>query len=300
MLNLRLRPRGRRPIIDADGATRAPVIRGDPMRTTQRLLLCTVVAACLVAGQARAGSAWDDIRPQAFGHRVIVDGHGLLTFKAPYRAMDQRTVPISVAAAFRDGRTVKSVTFIVDENPMPVAATFRFADRRHQVAVGVNVRLDHESPIRAIVEASDGTLYMSARFVKASGLGVCAAPPAGDQLVAARTMGEMHLTDLTGSDRAAGATHFRHRAALDIKHPQNTGLQMNQVTMLYIPLRYVSAIEVREGDAKLFDVKGSMTLSENPHIEFDYWPNGAGPLKIKVTDTSKTVWTREFPVRSGS
>jgi sulfur-oxidizing protein SoxY len=70
--------------------------------------------------------------------------------------------------------------------------------------------------------------------------------------------------------------------------------------MLYIPLRYVSAIEVREGDAKLFDVKGSMTLSENPHIEFDYWPNGAGPLKIKVTDTSKTVWTREFPVRSGS
>jgi len=255
---------------------------------------------CLIAAQAQAGSAWDDIRPQAFGNRAIIDGKGLLTFKAPYRALDQRTVPISVAAAFHDGRTVKSVTFVVDENPMPVAATFRFADNRDRVAVGINIRLDHESPIRAIVEASDGSLYMSEQFVKASGLGVCAAPPAEDPVVAARTMGEMRLADRTGSDSAAGATRFRRSAALDIKHPQNTGMQMNQITMLYIPLRYVSAIEVREGDAKLFDVEGSMTLSENPHIEFDYQPNGAGALKIKVKDTSDSVWQRDFPIGTGS
>jgi sulfur-oxidizing protein SoxY len=271
------------------------------MRIKQTLSLFTIaLVACLFAGQSRAGSAWDDIRPQAFGARAIMDGQGPLTFTAPYRAMDQRTVPVSVKAAFHDGRTVKSVTFVVDENPMPVAATFRFADHRESVAVGINVRLDHASPIRAIVEASDGALYMSERFVKASGLGVCAAPPIGDQLIAMRTMGEMHLTDLTGNDRAAGATRFQRRAALDIKHPQNTGMQMNQITMLYIPLRYVSAIEVREGDAKLFDVVGSMTLSENPHIEFDYRPNGAGSLTVQVKDTSNTVWQRAFPVGSGS
>ncbi len=269
------------------------------MRIAQRLAFLAIIVGCLATGPAHAGSAWDDIRPQAFGNRGIMDGKGLLTFKAPYRALDQRTVPISVAAAFNDGRKVKSVTFIVDENPMPVAAIFRFADQRERVAVSVNIRLDHESPIRAVVEASDGSLYMSERFVKASGLGVCAAPPVGDQRIALRTMGEMHLTDLT-ADRAAGATLFRRHAALDIKHPQNTGMQMNQITMLYMPLRYVSAIEVREGNAKLFDVKGSMTLSENPHLEFDYRPNGAAALKIKVTDTSHTVWTRAFPIESGS
>jgi sulfur-oxidizing protein SoxY len=256
--------------------------------------------ACLVAGPVQAGSTWDDIRPAAFGTRAILDGQGLLTFKAPYRAEDQRAVPISVAAAFRDGRKVKSVTFVVDENPMPVAATFHFADDRDRVAVGVNIRLDQASPIRVIVEASDGALYMSEQFVKASGLGVCAAPPIGDEREIARTMGEMHLADLTGSDKATGATRFRRSAALDIKHPQNTGMQMNQITMLYIPLRYVSAIEVREGDAKLFDLDGSMTLSENTHIEFDYQANGAGSLKIQVKDTSSTVWRREFPVGSGS
>lgn len=267
------------------------------MRIAQIFAVVAIASgAGLVAGQSHAGSAWDDIRPAAFGTRGIMDGQGLLTFRAPYRAEDQRAVPISVAAAFNDGRKVKSVTFVVDENPMPVAATFHFADDRDRVAVGINIRLDHESPIRAIVEASDGALYMSEQFVKASGLGVCAAPPIGDQQEIARTIGNMHLADLAGSDKTAGATRFRRSAALDIKHPQTTGMQMNQITLLYIPLRYVSAIEVRQGDAKLFDLDGSMTLSENPHIEFDYKVNGASSLNIKVKDTSDSVWSREFPV----
>ena len=90
-------------------------------------------------------------------------------------------MPLSVEAAFRDGRTVKSVTFVVDENPMPVAAAFRFADDRDRTTLTVNVRLDRASPVRVIVEASDGALYMVEKFVKASGLGVCAAPPIGDE-----------------------------------------------------------------------------------------------------------------------
>jgi sulfur-oxidizing protein SoxY len=271
------------------------------MRVTRILSLFFVAfVLCLGVGQAHAGSAWDDIRHFAFGTRAIMDGQGVFTFEAPYRAMDQRTVPLSVAAAFHDGRKVKSVTFVVDEDPMPIAATFHFADDRDRAAVGVDIRLDHASPVRAIVEASDGAIYMSERFVKASGLGVCAAPPVTDQRVAVRTMGEMRLTDLTGSDNAAGATRFWRRVALDIKHPQNTGMQMNQVTMLYIPLRYVSAIEVREGDAKLLDIKGSMTLSENPHVEFDYRLNGAHSLKVEVKDTSDTVWRRAFAIGSGS
>lgn len=271
------------------------------MRAAQSFTSFTIAAvACLFAAQAHAGSAWDDIRPSAFGDRVIADGQGLLTFKAPYRAEDQRAVPISVEAAFGDGRKVKSVTFVVDENPMPVAAKFTFSDNRDRVALALNIRLDHQSPIRVILETSDGALYMAEKLVKASGLGVCAAPPVGDERELARTMGQMRLTDLTGSDKAAGATRFRRQAALDIRHPQNTGMQMNQITMLYTPLRYVSAIEVRQGDDKLFDLAGSMTLSENPHIEFDYLLNGAAAIKVQAKDTSEAHWNQEFPVGSGS
>ena len=53
-------------------------------------------------------------------------------------------------------------------------------------------------------------------------------------------------------------------------HPQSTGMQINQITMLYTPMRYVSAVEVKHGDEKLFDFEGSMTRSQNPRISFDY------------------------------
>jgi sulfur-oxidizing protein SoxY len=62
-------------------------------------------------------------------------------------------------------------------SPSPVAAVFHFADPRERAALGLNIRLDEESAVRVIVEASDHRLYMTAAFIKASGLGVCAAPP---------------------------------------------------------------------------------------------------------------------------
>lgn len=260
----------------------------------------SLAGVLLSIGPALAGSAWDDIRPSAFGARTIEDGKDVVAFYAPYRAEDQRQVPISAEAAFKDGRKIKSMTFIIDENPMPVAAAFRFADNRDRATLSMDIRLDHASPVRVVVEASDGALYMIEKFVKASGAGVCAAPPAGDPVLAAKTMGEMKLTDLTGSDAAAGATRFHRSAQLDIKHPQLTGMQMNQITLLYTPLRFVSAVEVRQGEDKIFDLESSMTLSENPRIAFDYQINGAATIKVQTRDTSDTVWTQEFPAGSNS
>src|SRR4029078_5290379 len=38
---------------------------------------------------------------------------------APNRPLDQRAVPIDVETRFADGRSVRSVTLIVDQNPTP-------------------------------------------------------------------------------------------------------------------------------------------------------------------------------------
>ena len=260
----------------------------------------SLAGVLLSIAPAFAGSAWDDIRPSAFGARTIEDGAAFIAFQAPYRAEDQRTVPLSAEAAFKDGRKIKSITFIIDENPMPVAAAFRFADQRDRAALSIDIRLDHASPVRVVVEADNGALYMIEKFVKASGAGVCAAPPAGDPVLAAATMGQMKLTDLTGPDKAAGATRFHRSAQLDIRHPQLTGMQMNQITLLYTPMRFVNAVEVRQGDEKLFDLEGSMTLSENPRIAFDYQINGAALIKVTTKDTNDTVWSQDFPVGSSS
>lgn len=267
-----------------------------------RSIARALVLASLSVGMADAafaGSAWDDIRPAAFGTRTIADGRGVLTLQAPYRAEDQRAVPLTVETGFGDGRTIKSVTFVVDENPAPVAAVFDFADRRARTAITLNIRLDHASPVRVVVEASDGALYMAERFVKASGLGVCAAPPIGDPKLVAQTMGKMQLTDVTAADGGV-ATQIRRRAQIDIKHPQNTGMQKDQISLLYIPHRFISSITVHQGEDKLFDLTGSMTLSEDPRLAFDYRLNGAGQIKVRAEDTSQTVWEQAFPVGPNS
>lgn len=111
-------------------------------------------------------------------------------------------------------------------------------------------------------------------------------------------MSRSTVTETCSGDGAA--THFRRRAQLDIKHPQNTGMQMNQITMLYIPLRFISAIEVRQGEQKLFDLDGSMSLSENPRIWFDYPLNGTARIRVDARDTDGAAWTQEFPVGSGT
>ena len=63
---------------------------------------------------------------------------------------------LSAEAAFKDGRKIKSITFIIDENPMPVAAAFRFGDNRERASLGLDIRLDQASPVCVAVEASGG------------------------------------------------------------------------------------------------------------------------------------------------
>jgi sulfur-oxidizing protein SoxY len=270
------------------------------MRTHREFLrLVIVIALTMLSGPGFAHGAWDDIRVDLFGARPIEERQGVVNLKAPSRALDQRFVPISIEAALTDGRQIVAITVIVDDNPSPVAAVFRFADHRERAALGLNIRLDEESTVRVIIEASDHGLYMTAAFIKASGLGVCAAPPVSDQQAAAQVIGQMQLTDLTNDDIAA-ATQLRRRAQLDIKHPQNTGLQMNQVTMMFIALRFITRIEVRQGDQVIWTMDGGMTLSENPRIAFDYQVNGAGRLRVWTEDTRHAVWGQSFPIGSSS
>ncbi|MEJ1160762.1 quinoprotein dehydrogenase-associated SoxYZ-like carrier [Prosthecomicrobium sp. N25] len=244
----------------------------------------------LAAMPASAGT-WDELKPSVFGDRAIADGQGIVSFTAPYRAEDDRRVPVSATAAFTDGRTVKGVSFIIDENPMPVAAAFKFQEGRDKVGLGIDVRLNGPSMVRVVVEASDGRLYMAESMVKTSGLGACAAPPVGDAVSALQTLGNMQVTGLP----AKADSPFTRHARLKIQHPQHTGMQMNQITLLYIPARYVAEVEVREGAEPVFTVETGFAMSEDPRIDFDYKINGTDVLTVRMKDTDGAVFQKAFP-----
>ncbi len=271
-------------------------------RTKTSMLAALVAAGAIVSGSAAAmaGSTWDGLKTEVFGNRPILPGAGVITLKAPTRPEDQRAVPVEVDAHLTDGRTIKAVTVIVDENPSPVAAVFRFAQARDHVKLSAKFRFNSETDTRAVVEASDGQLYMLSQHVKfAGGQAACSAPAAGDPAENAANMGKMKLAEVADK-AAAGQSTVNRGVRLEVSHPNHSGLVLDQQTLLYIPLKILSHVAVKAGDEPVVDVTGSMTLAQNPSFEFDYRVNGADKLVVEAQDSDGGNWTQTFPIGQGS
>jgi sulfur-oxidizing protein SoxY len=133
--------------------------------------------------------------------------------------------------------------------------------------------------VRAVAETSDGELHMASRYVKAAG--GCSAPALKDQDESLAKLGEMRLRGLAA---AGNGKPGLLRAQLMIRHPNYSGLQMNQITRHYIPAKFVEHIVVTQGGELVFEMEGGISLSEDPVIGFDYKSNGAD-LRVRAKDT---------------
>jgi sulfur-oxidizing protein SoxY len=268
------------------------------MRRSLQIIALAALAGFGIASAAQAGPAWDDIHAKVFAGRTIHDAGEFVQLTAPLRPTDQRAVPIAVEAAFTDGRTVRSLTLIVDENPSPVAAVFDVGPKRDAFRVATKLRLNAATEVRAIVEASDGQLYMASRFVKfAGGQGACAAPAMGSPEMIAATMGIMTLAHVK---QAGAASPITPRARLTVSHPNHTGMVLDQITLLYVPLHIITDMEVRQGKSLVFAMTGSITLAQNPVVDFDYQLNGSETMQVLVRDSNGGSWAKSFPIGQGS
>lgn len=270
------------------------------------VLLLGFVVFC---GPARAQSdeTWNSLKPDVFAARPIADGEGLLAMDAPMRAEDAAVVPITVRALKpQAGETaIKAITLVVDENPSPVAATVSFGPGAATASFSTRLRVNTYSYVRAIAELNDGSLHMIKRFVKASG--GCSAPALKDQDKAVAEIGQLRLSQFAMDDPAAREyalmpdTANAAEAQIAIRHPNYSGLQMDQVSMLYIPAHFIRQIEMKRGDALVFKMEGGISLSENPSFRFAYRKDGGGPLSVKAVDTQKAEFGRSWPAeRAGS
>jgi sulfur-oxidizing protein SoxY len=260
--------------------------------------IVAAIIAITASTSAIAGSAFDGFKSDIFGPRAINDGRGIVAIKAPYRPDDVRAVPFEVDARLSDGRTIRAVTFIVDNNPSPVVAAFKLGPGREKVALAIKFRLNQQSDIRAVVEASDGQLYMTTQLVKfAGGQAACSAPPSAPPDEIARNMGKMNLAEAAPAGQAKSVSP---RLKLQLSHPNHTGMVLDQQTLLYTPLRMVQQMVVRQGRDVVFDMEGSIGLNENPIIEFDVARNGADELTVEAMDTDGARFARAFPLGPNS
>jgi sulfur-oxidizing protein SoxY len=233
---------------------------------------------------------WNSIRGDIFKDRPILDGAGLVILDAPRRAEDAAIVPIGmrVNLASDDKRTLQSLTLVIDENPAPVAGTFTIGPRSGVTSISTRVRVNSYSYVRAIVELSDGKLYGVKAFVKASG--GCSAPASSNADATRSMLGQMKFrTFRTESDGLP-------EAQLMLRHPQNSGLQMDQLTRLYIPPFFIDNLKIWQGDDLVVAMDGGIAISEDPNIRFNYRPNGAAKFRVEAVDTSRKIFRDEWSV----
>jgi sulfur-oxidizing protein SoxY len=266
------------------------------MRQSIARLSCAALAATfatgIAAGTAGAGeAAWADIRAALFGDREIRDGTGVIGLEAPYRAQDAAIVPITIRAerAQTPDDYIRTVHLVIDENPAPVAGTFRMGPANGTATISTRVRIDAYTDVRAIAETSDGALYMTTAFVKAAG--GCSAPSMKSQEQAVARLGKMKLKQMTPF--SAGEPN---EVQLLIGHPNYSGLQMDQITRYWIPPDYVREITVRYGDTTILEAETDISISEDPSFHFSFVPDGPGEITADVTDSEGRQFSKTWPV----
>ncbi len=260
----------------------APIVRRFLVGSALALGALGAQGAMLQPGDDPATSpVWLKVRASLFEGRTIMPAPaGQLTLEAPARAIDAAVVPVAIRTAFPavPGRHVAKLYLIIDANPSPISAIFELTPELARAEVETRVRVDEYSHVRAVAEMSDGQLFATTRFVKASG--GCSAPAGGDAAAAMANLGKMRLRvdgDLKGKQPVV--------AQLQINHPNHSGLAMDQATRQFTPAHYVRKVVVSQGVRPVFSADVDFSISENPNFRFTFAPRGGGELSTTVVDS---------------
>ncbi len=240
---------------------------------------------------ASAEARWDELRPMLFEGKTLLDGKDVIELHAPSRALQAAAVPVAFHTKFRQTpeHYVKAVSLVIDANPAPLAAVFHFTPDSGQADAETRLRVDDYTFIHAVVETNDGKFYETRSFVKAAG--GCSAPMSKDAAAAAHQIGQMRFRQV--GEFLPGTPNL---AQLKINHPNNSGMQMDQMTRLYIPAHYIRTISVTLDGKPIMNVDADISLSQNPFFRFYYVPQHPGPLKVSVKDNLNESFTSSWPV----
>jgi sulfur-oxidizing protein SoxY len=228
-----------------------------------------------------ASAIWQKVRLSLFESRPISTAASeVIELDVPTRAEDSAVVPVGIRVRFPQTakQWVDKLYLVIDNNPSPISAIFQFTPDSGRADIETRVRIDEYTHVRAIAELNDGRLFMSTRWVKASG--GCSAPPGKDPQAALATLGRMKLRV---ESEARGEQPVL--AQLMISHPNNSGLALDQVSRQFTPAHFVRKINISWAGKPVMSADVDFSISENPNLRFYFVPRGQGELKAEVIDS---------------
>jgi sulfur-oxidizing protein SoxY len=230
-------------------------------------------------GHGDSSPEWEKLRDKLFAGKKLQAQDPKVKLIVPLRAAYGASVPVKIQSMLpqRPELYVKRMTLLVDKNPSPVAAVLDLAPGLGQADFETRLRVDEYSHIRVIAELSNGEFHTDSRYVKVSG--GCSAPPNRD-LVALMGKTVFKLPEPLKLNQP-------NPAELVVLHPNDTGFELNHITVMYIPPHFVRSIKVSYEGQKLFDAELDFSISENPNFRFNFLPQGPGMLRADVVDSKE-------------
>ena len=247
-----------------------------------------------LAPAADAYDPWPGLVQDIFNNRAMNDGSDVIAIEMPYRAEDAAIVPVTLRTKLApgDSRRVLTITLVIDQNPAPMAAKFELGPDAKVSEISTRVRVNNYSDVHAVAELSDGKLYMTKTYIKASG--GCSAPAGKNAEEATSRLGQMRYRQFAKSGE--GPTSGAREAQIMIGHPNNSGLQMDQVTQLYIPAFFVNELHLWQDGSLILAMVGGISISEDPNIRFTYVSNGAKQFRAEAKDTEGHLFQHEWKI----
>ncbi len=262
------------------------------------LLAAGLGARFMPAAGAEAYDPWPGLVQDIFNNRPMTDGSDVIAIEMPYRAEDAAIVPVTLRTRLSPGddRRVRTITLVIDQNPAPMAAKFELGPDANVTEISTRVRVNNYTDVHAVAELTDGKLYMVKTYVKASG--GCSAPAAKNADEAKARLGQMRYRQFARELARAGdgPASTTREAQVMIGHPNNSGLQMDQVTQLYIPAFFVNELRLWQDDSPVLSMEGGISISEDPNIRFTYVSNGAKRFRAEAKDTDGHAFQHQWKV----
>ena len=267
-----------------------------PTRTLRKACSAALIAlaAAAMLQPAHATDNWSKIRPSLFQNRVIAaDAAQLVELVTPVRAQDAAVVPITIKTRAPQSaeRYISKLYLVIDKNPAPLAAVFSMTPDLGRADIETRVRIEEYTDVRVIVEMNDGSLHMSSNYVKASG--GCSAPAGKDPAEAAAGIGRMKL-----ALEQSGSLDQPQQVQLMIRHPNFSGLAMDQVTRLYTPPHFVKHLEVAYNGKRILSAETDISISENPNFRFYFVPHKEGTLTVEAIDSQDLSYKTSLAVKA--
>ena len=218
---------------------------------------------------------WNELRETLLGKNSKVNFAKDVKVIMQDHVEEPHEVPLIVKIPKRL-HTFSKFILIIENNP--IQQVIELNPYKKIEALGMNVRLEDDSPVRAAVQDNHGTWHVGSKMAFVASPGGCSSPSC-DPSVELCEQGEVGKIAVKQYGREGQA----ERIKLKITHPMETGFVVG-VDGEIIPEYYVSKIHVDDNTGPIADIATYAALSSDPVILLDL-PEKGQSIRVHVKDS---------------